>query len=361
MMEELNNLLMEMEDMAFHERKEIKGELEGVLMEIQKEPMRSELSGEQRLLLAQGLCELAAIYRGEIGYTASDGERAWELQMQAKDIYDEEFGKGSDDSWRVALYLSVIAIDRGIHRAEAMHILQEVLAINEGNQEADVVRVTNTYKRMAEISSQWEQDADKAIAYYQPYLKWAREKYGEESDFVADCYEEIAKLCVNCDDMLRACEYTERALAINIREMGKMYLWPPVFRKIAVGFMRKIGRINAESKFNRVMSVSSNYCNLGSRYLQINEARRAKECLKKSVELHEMVMRVSTYDHGLGHELLGDSLFALDEKEKALQEYRTAKMIYRAVMKSNMEGEEDSYEWETEECKEGIERITSKM
>ncbi len=187
--------------------------------------------------------------------------------------------------------------------------------------EADVVRITNTYKRMAEISSQWEQDSDKAIAYYQPYLKWVREEYGEESDFVANCYEEIARLCKNCDDTLRVCEYTERALAINIREMGKMYLLPAVFRKIVVGFMKMIGKINEETKFNRIMSVSSTYCNFGECYLQMNEAQRAKDGLKKSVMFYEMVIRVSTYDHGWGHELLGDALLILNEKKKAWSGY----------------------------------------
>ncbi len=360
-MDELKYLLMEIDDTTYQERKAYQEELEGVLAEIQREPGQLELSGEQRLLLAQGLCELASIYKGEIGYTASDGERAWEFFMQAKEIYDQEFGKGSADSWRLALYLSVITIDRGIHQAEIMQILQEMLAINEENPEADVVRITDTYKRMAEISSQWEQDSDKAIAYYQPYLKWAREKYGEESDFVADCYEEIAGLCENCDDILRACEYTERALAINIREMGKIYLLPAAFRKIAVGFMKIIGKLNEESKFSRIMSVSSTYCNLGELYLHMNEVRRAKDCLKKSVMFYEMVMRVSTYDHGWGHELLGDALFTLGEQEKAKQEYRTAQLIYRAVMKSNMESDDGSYGWAVEECKEGIERLSSKL
>ncbi len=156
MMEELNNLLMELDDMAYQERKEFKGKLEQMLAEIQRGLVLSELSREQRLILAQGLCELASIYKAEIGYTVSDGEQAWELYIQAKEIYDEEFGKGNEDSWKIALYLSVIAIDRGIHRTEIMQILQEVLAINEGNPEADVVRITNSYKRMAEISSQWE-------------------------------------------------------------------------------------------------------------------------------------------------------------------------------------------------------------
>lgn len=360
-MDELKYLLMEIDDMAYQERKEYKEELEEMLAEIQREPGQSELSGEQRLLLAKGLCELASIYKAEIGYTVSDGERAWELFMQAREIYDKEFGKGSEDSWRLALYLSVIAIDRGIHQAEIMQILQEMLAINEENPEADVVRITDTYKRMAEISSQWEQDTDKAITYYQPYLKWAREKYGEESDFVADCYEEIARLCENCNDILRACEYTERALAINIREMGKMYLLPAVLRKTVVGFMKMIGKIDEESKFSRIMSASDSYCNLGECYLRINEAQRAKDCLKKSVMLYEMVMRVSTYDHGWGHELLGDALLILGKKEKAWQEYRTAQLIYRAVMKSNMESDDDSYGWETEECQEGLERLSSKL
>ncbi len=360
LMEELNYLLMEMDDMPYREKKEYREDLEQMLAELQGELVLPELSGEQKLLLAQGFCELAGIYKGEIGYTAEDGKQAWKFFMQAKEIYDEESGKGSVDSWRVALYLSVITIDRGIHRAEIMQILQEILAINEGNPEADAVRIADTYQRMAEISSQWEQDSDKAIAYYQPYLQWAGEKYGEESDFVADCYEEIARLCENCDDILQACEYTEKALEINIREMGKMYLLPTFFRKIVVGFMKITGKINDKSKFSRIMSVSDNYCNLGERYLHINEAQRAKKCLKKSVALYEMVMRVSTYDHGLGHELLGDSLLALDEKEKAWKEYRTAQQIYHAIIKNQKEYD-DSYGWAIKKCKEGVERLSLKL
>lgn len=68
---------------------------------------------------------------------------------------------------------------------------------------------------------------------------------------------------------------------------------------------------------------------------------------------------MSTYDHGWGHELLGDALLTLGEKEKARQEYRTAQLIYRAVMKSNMDS--SSYGWAVEECKEDIERLNSKL
>lgn len=355
--DELDNLLMEIDNMAYHERKEVKGKLEHLLMEIQREPVRSELSGEQRLSLAQGLCELAGIYKSEIEYTVSDGERAWELYMQAKEIYDKELGEGNTDSWRVALYLSVITIDRGIHRVDIMQILQEILTINEGNQEADVERIANTYKRMAEISSEWEQDSNKAIAYYQPYLKWAREKYGEESDFVADCYEEIADLCDNCGDIFLACEYTERALDINIREMGKMYLLPPVFRKMAVGVMKMTGRIDEEEKFRRIMSASDSYRSIGEHYLHIDEAQRARACLEKSVALYEMVMRASTYCHGLGHELLGDSLLSTGEKEDALQEYHTAWQIYDEIVIDNMDNIDENSKWQTKQCKEGMERL----
>lgn len=364
LMEELDNLLMEMDNMTYPERKEVRGKLEQMLMEIQRESVLPESSREQRLLLARGLCALGKIYRGDFEYpedTDVDAKRAWELYMQAKEIYDGEFGKGNSDSWKVASILSVITIDRGVNSAETMQVLQEILAINEKNPEADAGRKADSYKRMAEISSKWDQDTDKAIAYYQPYLKRAREKYGEESDFVADCYEEIARLCENCGDILLACEYTERALAINIREMGKMYLLPPVFRKMVVGVMKKIGKIDAEEKFSRIMSVSDNYCNLGDRYLRMNKPQRAKDCLEKSIALYEMEMRVSTYDHGLGHELLGNCLLSLGERKKAMQEFRTAWRIYHEIMISNMETGDPGYKWETEECKAGMERLSSEL
>ncbi len=362
MIEELRNLLMKMEDMDFPEQKKVKEKLEQMLAEMQKEPLLSELSGEERLLLAKGLCALGHIYRGDFAdKEGSDGERAWGLYLQAKEIYDEELGKGNMDSWKAAFILAVISIDREIKGFESIQILQEILAINEKNPEADVVRIADSYKRLAEISSKWEHDTDKAIAYYQPYLKWAREKYGEECDFIADCYEEIARLCENCGNILLACEYTERALAINIREMGKMYLLPPIFRKMVVGAMKKIGKIDEEEKFSRIMSVSDNYCNLGERYLKLNEAQRAKACLEKSIALYEMVMRVSTYDHGLGHELFGDSLLSLGEKEKALEEYRRAWVIYHGIVVSNIENDNDAYKWETDECREGMDRLFSKL
>ena len=364
LMEELDDLLIEMDNMTYLERKEVKGKLEQMLMEIQRGFILSELSTEQRMLLANGLCALGAIYRRDFEYPEdedADEKRAWEFYMQAKEIYDGEFGKGNYDSWKVASILSVITIDSEINSAETMQVLQEILAINEKNPEADAGRIADSYKRMAEISSKWEQDTDKAIAYYQPYLKRAREIYGEESDFVADCYEEIARLCQNCGDILLACEYTERALTINIREMGKMYLLPTIFRKMVVGVMKKIGKIDEEEKFSRIMSVSDNYCNLGSRYLRIGKAQRAKDCLEKSIALYEMEMRVSTYDHGLGHELLGDSLFALEEKEKALQEYRTAWQIYHYIMIRNIARDDPAYKWETEECRAGMERLSSKL
>lgn len=362
--EELDHLLREMDNMTYPERKEVREKLEQMLMEMQRESVFSELSTEQRMLLAEGLRELGQIYRGDFEYpedTDVDARRAWELYRQAKEIYDGEFGKGNYASWKVASILSVITIDSGINSAESMQILQEILAINEKNPEADVARIADSYKRMAEISSKWEHDIDKAIAYYQPYLKESRERYGEESDFVADCYEEIARLCENCDDIPLACEYTERALTINIREMGKMYLLPPIFRKMVVGVMKKIGKIDEEEKFNRIMSVSDNYGNLGNRYLSLGKAQRAKDCLEKSIALYEMVMRVSTYDHGLGHELLGNCLLSLEEKEKARQEYRTAWQIYHDIMIRNMERDDRAYKWETEECKAGMERLSAKL
>lgn len=359
--EKLEQLLEEIDGLSGRERNEHKEELEQMLTYLLREPVQSELSGEQRLVLAKGLCELGAICKNAIGYTVSDGERAWELYIKSKEIYDKELGKGNLDSWKLALHLAVIPIDRGIHKDEAIGILQEILTVNEGNPAADPVRIADTYQRMAQISSQYKEDLDQAIAYYQPYLKWAREKYGEESDFVADCYEEIADLCIDCDDIPRACEYTERALAINIREMGKVYFLPTFFRKIAVGFLKIIGKIDKEESFSRVMSVSDSYCNLGSLYLRINEAQRAKDCLEKSVMFYEMEMRVSTYDHGLGHELLGDSLLALGEKEKAWQEYRTAQKIYSAIIENHVENDYDSYEWAREKCKEAIERLSQRQ
>ena len=85
----------------------------------------------------------------------------------------------------------------------------------------------------------------------------------------ADSLEELAEYHEMEGDFEGACQLREKALEINLQEMGKLYLLPPIFKGLAITTAKLIGAIDENDKFSRVMSVADSYTELAVQYEEL--------------------------------------------------------------------------------------------
>lgn len=229
--------------------------------------------------------------------------------------------------------------------------LLDWIAQEEKKDVPDRDEIGTAYNRLAYLFANCGKDYKKVYAYYDCYLTEMKQIYGEESDFIADCLEELAEYHEEEGDLIGECELREKALEINLRELGKLYLLPPIFKGIAVSVAKAAKVIDEDEKYDRVMSVVDSYEELSDLYAEIDRCDAALECLKKATELLEWEFRGKwrTSQMAQLHLSMGEIYDEMGEDALAKKEYQTAKKICETVI------EEDRLEEDVEECQDMLE------
>lgn len=303
---------------------------------------------------------LAEAYRRlGIGYCADfeHGENnqydlAMECYNKAIQLFDEVLGKGNEKTALVEKNIAVMQANLKEDASQSIGALKKQIQEERKKENPDYENIGDTYRIIADLYAEGMGNYKKAAHYYEYYLKQAQKTYGEESDFVADCYEELAEYYEADGNLEQACEYCKQALRINIREMGRIYLLPPIFKGLLVNLLTKTGKIDEDDKFTRSMSASDSYRHVGELYLQMQQEEKALKSFQKALELHNWVLQEPTSEKADLHRLMGDANQKLDNPEEAEKEYETAIGLYQKTIAANLaRGNRPPFANETEECR----------
>lgn len=320
------------------------------------EGLEEEPDRERKLLTAEAWRKLGVGYNADFEHPENNlPDESLDCYRRAIEIFDEVLGEGNERTKLVEQNIAVLKADLKADAGEQIGILKKQIKEERKKEQPDQEKIADNYKLIADLYAEGMDNYKKAIHYYEYYLKWAKNTYGEESDYAADCYEELAEYYEAGGDLERAGEYYDRALWINVREMGRIYLLPPLFKEVLVGILTKTGRIDEDDKFTRSMSASDSYLHVGKIWLESGQAVKAIKAFEKALELREWVLQEPTYEKGYIHQKMSEAYGKLQEPEKAEKELDAALEIFQETFRKNMEnGNPSLLASETEECRKEI-------
>lgn len=323
------------------------------------EGLEGEPDRERKLLTAEAWRKLGVGYNADFEHPENNlPDESLDCYRRAIEIFDEVLGAGNERTKLVEQNIAVLKADLKADAGEQIGILKKQIKEERKKAQPDEEEIADHYKLIADLYAEGMENFKKAVHYYEYYLKWAKKTYGEESDFVADCYEELAEYYETGNDLEKAGEYYERALRINIREMGRIYLLPPLFKEVLAGILTKTGRIDEDDKFDRSMSASDSYCHVGEIRLKAGQPQKALQSFRKSLELREWVLDSPTYERGYIHQRMAEAYKLLNDSEKAERETDTALEIFEETVHQNMEkGNPPLFAGETESCQKEMVKI----
>lgn len=323
----------------------------------------SDCNKEYQTVLAEAYRRLGVAYCADFEHDENNHyDLAEKYYNKAIELFDEALGEGNERSKLVTRNIAVMQSNLKENVSHSIGALKKQIKEERQKENPDYEQIGDTYQLIADLYAEGMGNYKKAAHYYEYYLKQAKHTYGEESDFVADCYEELAEYLEADGNFLQACEYCEAALRINIREMGKIYLLPPIFKGLLVNILTKAGKIDEDDKFMRCMSASDSYCHVGELYLKTQQEENALKSFQKALELRIWVSHQPDYEQAKLHQLMGDTYEKLGNTEKAEKEYETAVMLYEETISANIaRGNHPPFESETQECKGELKALLEKL
>ena len=281
----------------------------------------------------------------------------WQAYLKAAGIYQKIGMLDDSEYWKVLNGLCITVTEGGQGNIDLVDEL--ILDYIERLEGADGEKedIGEAYNRLAYMWAESAGDYEKCYAYFDKYLEISKQIYGADSDFVADLYEELADYYEEDGDDRRACELRERALEINVREMGEMYLLPPIFKGIAIMAAKVTKSIDEEEKFTRVMSAADSYLGLGKNYYELSAPDKAMDCFKKAGALYEWEFkgRIPIGKMAEVHQFKGNVYLDEGNEKQARKEYGEAMEICNQLI------EFSNYEEEIEHCKEILADILNEM
>lgn len=323
-----------------------------------------DVSGrEYQLLLAEAYRSLAIGYSSNYGHEEKNRpDLAVQYYNKAKDILDQYLGEGNEKSESIEKNIAMLANQGDEETTDGINKLQEQIAHEEKKDSPDKKKMAENYNLLADLYANQLGDYEKTYECYEKYIAYNKEEYGENSDMVADCYEFMGDYHEEAGDLEGACKYYEMALDINIREMGKMYLLPPIFKGVAVGVMAAAGKIDKEDKFNRSMSASDSYLNVGEMYVQLGRPKEAIKALQKCIALRDWEFDGQpTGETAFANMLMGDAYLLMGRRGDAKEAYENALGRYRGTIANNELRNSPLFDSETEECKEQEQVLLDKL
>ena len=236
---------------------------------------------------------------------------------------------------------------------EAEQGMLELIEKEKNRPDTDIEELGELYNKLAYLSAYRAGDYKKTYQYYGRYLESVRQIYGEGSDMEADSLEELAEYHEMDGDFEGACQLREKALEINLQEMGKLYLLPPIFKGLAITTAKLIGAIDENDKFSRVMSVADSYTELAVQYEELGHQEAAFSCRQKAVSLLEWEFKGKSCSPCMAelHKQIGDYYAEHGKESQAKKEWERAKEICQSIILENR------YEDEVEECQELLEEF----
>lgn len=290
-----------------------------------------------------------------------DNRNRWDLSWSAyqKSLKIQQDAKLYDELcyWITLNGMCLIVAESGreeyiAQAGKVEELILDYIRMKEENN-GEISDIGEAYNRLAYMFAEGVGDFEKCYGYFSKYIKISEKIYGKDSDYVADLYEELADYYEEDGQENKACGLREKALEINIREMGKMYLLPPVFKKIVLFAAKVTKAIDEEDKFTRVMSAASSYTELGESYCNLNMEKQALDCCEKAQALFEWEFKNGNiiYEMAKVHKIKGDVYRNMGDKANSEKEYKIAFDMCNTLIRENQS------EYEVEDCEELIEEI----
>ena len=162
----------------------------------------------------------------------------------------------------------------------------------------------------------------KAIEMEQSTLIEYIEEYGEKSDMVADHKERIAELYEKMGNSEEALKILEESAEIHIREMGREYMLPPLFRNLIHKGKKLFNVAEKPDPFAvRVRSVSGVYQKLGDIYLSLEDPKTALNRYEKAMDLFTWVSVPVGIEMVHHHFKIASALYCLERDNDAIKHY----------------------------------------
>lgn len=295
-------------------------------------------------------CDYAHDERNRIDLSLAARAKAIKL-FQEQELWDCDNYRNSILSYTILTAES----DEG-DSTYAVELLLDYIQRQETKENPNLDNIGDAYNRLAYLYAERIGDYQKTFVYYEKYMDAMKQIYGEDSDFIADCIETLADYHEDANDPKGACSLREKALEINIREMGKLYLLPPIFKGIAVSVAKATGAIDPSDKFNRVMSAADSYLAVGDSYYELGMTQKAMDCFRKSAALVEWEFKGKTpvVPMAAAHHRMGNVYYDQGNTQKAEKEYQEAIRICQFLIHLN----ESRYE--IEDCTEILNDIINR-
>lgn len=322
---------------------------------------------EWQSMLGEAYRRLGYAYCSDFEHEENNSyDLAMECYNTAIKIFDAALGEGNDKTELVQKNIAILTLDMNKENqksaSDSIGILKKQIKEERQKENPDYDKIADTYKIIASLYADKMNNYKKAIHYYEYYIKQIKVKYGDESDIVADCYESIAKYYEANGDLTAACEYCEHALQINIREMGRIFLLPPVFKDILVNILTKSSQIDEDDKYMRCLSASGAYRHVGELYLQMGQTKKAMQSFNRAFELYDWVMIEPTLEKGKIYQFIGDTYKQMGDIKQAEKNYITAINIYEKTAETNsLRDNKRLYESETSECLKEREKLMQQL
>ena len=319
---------------------------------------------EIKLQLAEAYRRLGYDYNADYRHSENNSpERSAECFEKALTMFDEILGAGNEKSAMVKTNMLILKLDLKQDASKEIEMVKEQIEIDKKRENPDEDKIARSYELIASAYKDCMGDHKLAAYYYDFYLQWAKKEYGDESDFVADCYDELAEIYETGGDFETAGKYCEMELKINIREMGRIYMLPPPLRSFLVGILKKAGKIDESDKFDRCMSVSDTYVHMGELQMKSGNLRKAIESYEKALLLEKCASQKTSYHTGRIYERIGRVYEELGDRDSAKREFDIAIEIYRqSIVDSTVEENAPYYEFhamEIEDCENAIRELRS--
>ena len=130
----------------------------------------------------------------------------WQAYLNAVSLYQKNQMLEDQGYWNALNGLCITVAEGGEGNIDLVDELILDYIARQERANADRKSIGEAYNRLAYMWAEGAGDYEKCYAFFDKYLKISKEIYGENSDFVADLYEELADYYEEDGNTPKACE-----------------------------------------------------------------------------------------------------------------------------------------------------------
>lgn len=185
---------------------------------------------------------------------------------------------------------------------------------------------------------------DRALPYFQSILRNAREEYGENSEWVATCYSNIASYYYDKGDYAQSASYDDKAFAMRVG------LYGPNHPDVATSYNNKGCALMKQEDYDKALLhfsqalhilqrnygenhpyVASCYDNIGQNYYYQGDFVKALEYHSKAFTIRQAILEPDHPDIAYSLNNIGCDCIDIGEYDTALECLNAASVIWSTV------------------------------